>query len=107
VIDMLALMGDTVDNVPGVEGVGDKTAVQLISQYGSIEELMKRAGEIKGKRGENIRAAAGVLAVSRELVTLRHDAPFEFDLDSAAASKLKLERLLPILRELGFKPVSG
>ena len=102
VIDMLALMGDSVDNVPGVDGVGDKTAVQLVAQYGSLDELMKRAGEIKGKRGENIRAAADLLPLSRELVTLRHDAPVEFDLDAAATSKLKLDRMLPILRELGF-----
>jgi DNA polymerase-1 len=102
VIDMLALMGDNVDNVPGVAGVGDKTAAALVAEYGSIDNLLARAGEIKGKRGENIRAAASLLPLSRQLVTLRHDAPVEFDLEAAATVTFRLERLLPILRELGF-----
>lgn len=102
VIDMLALMGDTVDNVPGVPGVGEKTASLLIKEYGSIDNLLEKAGGIKGKRGENIRAAAATLPLSRTLVTLRHDVPVEFDLDSARASKFKLSNLLPILKELGF-----
>ncbi|MBX3378127.1 MAG: DNA polymerase I [Phycisphaeraceae bacterium] len=104
VIDMLALMGDTVDNVPGVEGVGEKTAAALIAQYGSLENVVAKAaaGEIKGKRGENIKAAAELLPLSKQLVTLRHDAPVAFELEDARASKLKLEKLLPILRELGF-----
>ncbi len=102
VIDMLALMGDTVDNVPGVAGIGDKTASQLIAQYGSLDNLLAHASEIKGKRGENIRAAADTLALSRRLVTLRHDAPVELDLSTAKAAQVKLDRLIPILRELGF-----
>jgi DNA polymerase-1 len=102
VIDMLALMGDTVDNVPGVDGVGPKTAALLIAQYGSLDGVMAHATEIKGKRGENIRAAAKQLPLARELVTLRRDAPIEFDLAAAAVSRIHLERLTPILRELGF-----
>jgi DNA polymerase-1 len=102
VIDMLALMGDAVDNVPGVDGVGDKTAAQLVAQYGSLDNLLAHAAEIKGKRGENIRAAASLLPLSRELVTLRHDAPVDLNLDAAATSALKLDRLIPICRELGF-----
>jgi DNA polymerase-1 len=54
VIDMLALMGDNVDNVPGVEGVGPKTAAQLIAQYGSLDNLVAHADELKGKRGEAV-----------------------------------------------------
>jgi DNA polymerase-1 len=102
VIDMLALMGDTVDNVPGVDGVGPKTAAQLVVQYGSLDGVLAHAAEIKGKRGENIRAAAAQLDLARQLVTLRKDAPIEFDLDAAAVSKIHLERLIPILKELGF-----
>src|SRR5690606_32454195 len=75
VVDMLALMGDTVDNVPGVEGVGPKTAAQLIAQHGSLEALLASADQIKGKRGEKLREAAPKLALSRELVTLRRDVP--------------------------------
>lgn len=102
VIDMLALMGDAVDNVPGVPGVGPKTAAELIAQYGSIDNLLAHADEIKGKRGENIRASKGILPLSRTLVTLRHDAPVTLDLAEADAKRLDLGRLLPILRELGF-----
>jgi len=102
VIDMLALMGDTVDNVPGVDGVGPKTAAELIAQYGSLDNLLKHAEEIKGKRGERIREAAPRLGLSRTLVTLRHDAPVEFDLARADVHAFRLANLAPILRDLGF-----
>ncbi len=105
VIDMLALMGDTVDNVPGVDGVGPKTAAQLIAEHGSLDGVIAAARGvpgIKGKRGENILAAAGKLPLSRTLVTLRHDAPVDLDLSLARTERLHLERLIPILRELGF-----
>jgi DNA polymerase-1 len=102
VIDMLALMGDTVDNVPGVPGVGPKTASQLIAQYGTLHDLLERAEEIKGKRGEAIRETAPALPLSRELVTLRHDTPVTLDLDAARTSGLDLRAILPILRDMGF-----
>lgn len=102
VIDMLTLMGDTVDNVPGVDGVGPKTAAQLIAQYGTLEALIADAANIKGKRGENIRAAIPALALSRQLVTLRTDAPADLDLDAARTQALRLGHLSPILKELGF-----
>ncbi len=102
VVDMLALMGDTVDNVPGVEGIGPKTAAALITQYGSLENLIAHADEVKGKRGEALRATIGRLPLSQQLVMLRHDAPVEFDLAAARTANLRLEKLLPILRELGF-----
>ncbi len=102
VVDTLALAGDAIDNVPGVEGVGEKTAAQLIREYGSLDRLLKRADEIKGKRGEKLRQAADVLPLSRQLVTLRTDAPLQFDLEQARADRLRLDRLLPIFKELGF-----
>jgi DNA polymerase-1 len=102
VIDMLTLMGDSVDNVPGVEGVGPKTAAELISQWGTLDNLLAHAGEIKGKRGEKLREAAPRLGLSKQLVTLRHDAPVALPLDTADVSRLRLERLMPILKELGF-----
>jgi DNA polymerase-1 len=102
VIDMLALMGDTVDNVPGVEGVGEKTAAQLLQQYGTLDNLLAHASEIKGKRGEKLRQAASLLGLSKSLVTLRHDTPIELDLDAARTDRIRLDRLIPILRELGF-----
>ncbi len=102
VIDMLTLMGDTADNVPGVEGVGPKTAAELIAQYCSLENLLAHADEIKGKRGEKLREAAPRLGLSKTLVTLRHDAPVAFSLEDASVSRLHLDRLAPILKELGF-----
>ncbi|MEM7622786.1 MAG: DNA polymerase I [Planctomycetota bacterium] len=110
VVDMLALMGDTVDNVPGVPGVGPKTAAQLIAEFGDldavvaevIEDKPKKDWKIKGKRRENIAAFADKLPLSKELVTLRTDAPVEFELDRAKLDAFELPRLGPVLKELGF-----
>ncbi|MEM1329233.1 MAG: DNA polymerase I [Planctomycetota bacterium] len=102
VIDMLALMGDTVDNVPGVEGIGPKTAAKLIAEHGTLDGLLAQADSITGKRGENIRAAADRLALSRELVTLKSDVETGFSLDECRVETLQLEALMPFLKELGF-----
>ena len=104
VIDMLALMGDTSDNVPGVDGIGPKTAAQLIAEYGTLDAIVAaaEAGQIKGKRCENILAARAHLPLSKTLVSLRHDVPIELDLDAARTDNLKLADLMPVLRELGF-----
>ena len=102
VVDMLALMGDAVDNVPGVPGVGPKTAAELIAQHGTLDALLAHAGEIKGKRGEAIRAAAPTLGLSRTLVTLKRDVPTGFRVEDAAVASLHLERWKPTLKELGF-----
>jgi len=102
IIDMLALMGDNVDNVPGVDGVGEKTAAMLVALYGSVDAVIAAAPTIKGKRGENLRAAADLVKLSRSLVALRHDAPVTMPLDAASTAKLNLPALLPILKELGF-----
>ncbi|MBL8874462.1 MAG: DNA polymerase I [Phycisphaerae bacterium] len=102
IIDYLTLMGDTVDNVPGVEGVGEKTSAALIAEHGTLDNLIAAADSIKGKRGEKIREAIPKLALSKQLVSLRHDAPVELALETAAAKAFKLDRLIPILKELGF-----
>ncbi len=104
VIDMLSLMGDNVDNVPGVEGVGPKTAAELLATYGTMEAVLAaaQAGKIKGKRGEKIAAAASILPLSRQLVTLRHDAPSQMDLSAAKTLTFNLSALGPVLKELGF-----
>ena len=73
IIDYLTLMGDNVDNVPGVPKVGPKTAVKWLSQYGSLDEIIAHADEIKGKVGENLRESLPKLPLSRELVTLKYD----------------------------------
>lgn len=96
IIDYLALIGDTVDNVPGVPKVGPKTAVKWLEQFGSLDEIMARADEIKGKVGENLRDSLGQLPLSRELVTIKCDVEM-------AQKPLELERQAPdsgALREL-------
>jgi DNA polymerase I len=110
IIDFLALMGDTSDNIPGAVGVGPKTAAQLIAEFGSLEAVVaevledkpKSEWKIKGKRRERIAEATEHLPLSRQLVTLVHDVPMEFDLSKASTGNINLEALLPILRELGF-----
>ncbi|MBL9118368.1 MAG: DNA polymerase I [Phycisphaerae bacterium] len=104
VVDMLALMGDSVDNVPGVPGIGPKTAAQLITEFGSLEELLKRVHEVKGKKGEAIAASRETLALSRSLVELKDDCPVDFRLEATAVEgkKLHVPELLDTMRELGF-----
>jgi len=110
VVDMLALMGDTSDNIPGVPGVGIKTAAQLISEFGTLDAVLEEATaekpkmdwKIKGKRRENIAASADQLGLSKKLVTLVDDVDLNFELDDASASSFDLPALLPILKELGF-----
>jgi DNA polymerase-1 len=103
VIDMLTLMGDTVDNVPGIEGVGPKTAAKLIAEHGSVDAVLAAAATIKGKLGERLRAVdRAQIDLSRQLVTLRHDVPIELPLESARTDKLDLLAMGPVLKELGF-----
>lgn len=100
--DALALMGDASDNVPGVEGVGEKIAAELIRRYGSLDRLLAQAEDVPGKRGEALRQAGTTLALSRQLVTLRDDLPVSLDLDQADTRRLALHKLPAICRELGF-----
>jgi len=102
VVDMLSLMGDTVDNIPGVEGVGQKTAAKLIAEWRTLEDLLAHAEEIKGKRGEKLREAVERLPISKELVTLKRDIETGFELRAGEAAQFRLERLDAIFQELGF-----
>ncbi len=77
IVDYLALVGDTVDNVPGVPKVGPKTASKWLAQYGTLENLVAHAGEIRGKVGENLRASLEQIPLSKALVTIRRDLPLE------------------------------
>ncbi len=104
VIEVQALAGDSVDNVPGVPGIGVKTAALLINEYGDLDTLLDRAGEIKQpKRRQNLIEFADLARVSRELVTLKDDVPVERALDSFAVREPDPETLLPFLRDQGFK----
>jgi DNA polymerase-1 len=102
VIDYLALIGDTVDNVKGVEGIGPKTAVELIQQFGSIDGIMANLDQIKGKRRENLEKATGHLPLSRTLVTLKCDATLPFSLEAAKISPPQLPQILTMFQQLGF-----
>ena len=102
-VDYLALVGDSADNVPGVRGVGEKTAQKLLSQYGSLDAILAHAGEIETRRlREALQADADRARLSRELVTLRRDVPVDADLPALTARPPDWQRLLPLLSELEF-----
>jgi len=104
VLDILTLVGDSADNVPGVPGIGPKTAAQLILQYGSVDNLLEHLDEIKGKRRENLEASRASIPLSRRLITLKDDVEVEFNLDAAKVQldKLDAEKLRATFRELNF-----
>ncbi len=103
VIDTLALMGDTSDNVPGVEGIGLKTAAKLIQEFGSIENIYANIDQIKGKRRENLEKAQKYISISQQLVTLKRDADLGFSLEQAKFKKPDLTKINPLLEQLEFK----
>ncbi len=106
-IDVLALQGDSSDNVPGVSDVGPKTAIEWIRKYGSIENLYKHADEIKGKRGENLRGSKDIAFLSRKLVTIDCNAPVEIDEKDFSLKKFDESELTRIFTELGFNRLLG
>jgi DNA polymerase-1 len=81
---MLGLMGDASDNIPGVPGVGEKTAAKLLQQYDTLENVLAHAGEVKGRLGESLRAHAEFARLSKQLATIITDAPIEADFDRLA-----------------------
>ncbi len=107
VIEVQALAGDSSDNVPGVPGIGIKTAALLINEYGSLDELLKRAGEIKqNKRRENLIEFADLARISRDLVTLRTDAPLPEPAINFGAEEPQAGALLSFLEEMEFTTFS-
>ena len=104
VIDVQALAGDSTDNVPGVPGIGVKTAAQLLNEYGDLETLLARAGEIKQpKRREALQANAELARISKKLVTLRDDVPTPAEPEAFDKKKPDPNVLLPWLEKQGFK----
>ena len=103
VVDYLALVGDASDNIPGVRGVGDKTARKLIADYGDLDSILEHAAEVKGKRArEGLIADAGNARLSRELVTIRRDVPVSFDLDDLSVNDPDNGMLAGLFSELEF-----
>ncbi len=104
VVDVQALAGDSVDNVPGVPGIGVKTAAQLITEYGSLESLLDNAESIKQpKRREALIENAALARLSKRLVTLAQDAPVPVGFSAMEAQDYKTDKLYDFLREQGFK----
>ncbi|WP_081455919.1 DNA polymerase I [Pseudogulbenkiania ferrooxidans] len=100
IIDYLTLIGDKVDNVPGVDKCGPKTAVKWLEQYGSLEAVMANAAAISGKVGDNLRAALDWLPKGRELITIKCDVPLDAELPQGMETLLHRERDKPKLIEL-------
>ena len=103
VTDMLGLMGDSVDNIPGIPGIGEKTAQKLIADFGSVENLIARADELKGKLKENVVNFAQQGLLSKQLATIHLDVPVPFDEEHLRHTEYDKPRLAALLDELEFR----
>jgi len=102
-VEIQTLSGDSTDNIPGVSGIGPKTAAKLIAKYGTAEAVVAHADELTPKQKENVLTFAPQLGTTRALVTLRSDVPMEFDLWQCRLSGFRPRELVPIFEELGFE----
>lgn len=105
VIDILGLWGDAVDNIPGIPGIGEKTAKSLIKQYGSVENIIANSHELKGKQRENVEMYAQQGIVSKKLATIILDVPVEFDEKALELEEPSRELLEPLFAELEFRTI--
>ena len=103
VIDYLGMMGDSVDNIPGIPGVGDKTAKKFIKDYGSIEGLYENTHELKGKLKEKVEENHNLAMLSKKLATIITDVPIAYELENLKISKPSSEQIISIFDELEFK----
>jgi DNA polymerase-1 len=103
IVDYLALVGDAVDNIPGVDKVGPKTAAKWLAQYGSLEDVLAHADEIPGVAGENLRKVRDWLPKARELVTVKRDVALPFKVTDLAPRERDRERLRALFERFGFK----
>ncbi|MDD6778090.1 MAG: DNA polymerase I [Bacteroidales bacterium] len=106
VIDILALMGDKVDNIPGCPGVGEKTAIKLLKQYHSVENLIDHAAEIKGAMGKKVAENAGQIRFSKFLATIATDVPVELDVAAMERKPIDNDRLMAVLDKLEFRSLT-
>ena len=102
VIDLLGLMGDSSDNIPGCKGVGEKTAVQLLQQFGSIENLLANTDQLKGALQRKVQEQVEDIRFSYFLATIKTDVPITFDAQALLSQEKDWERLAPLYRELEF-----
>ena len=103
IIDLLGLMGDASDNIPGCPGVGEKTAIKLLDEFGSIENLLKNTDKLKGALKSKVESNVENISLSRYLATIRLDVPFDFKEDELVVKLPNLEKLVPIFQKLEFK----
>ena len=103
VIDFLGMMGDAVDNIPGLPGVGEKTAKKLLAEYGNMETLLDNAHEVKGKLGEKIQANKEQGMLSKKLATILLDAPVDVDEKALEVKKFDAEKVQALFEELEFR----
>ena len=103
VVDMLGLMGDAVDNIPGIPGVGEKTAAKLLQSYGNLENVLEHAHEIKGALGEKVRAGKDLAIMSKKLATIITNSPIQFHEEEFKLKEWNNEALQQIFAELEFK----
>jgi len=102
VIDILGLAGDSSDNIPGVPGIGEKTAIKLVQQFGSLDALLERASEVPGKTGERLREFADQARLSRTLATIIKDVPYDLQPHQLLAQESDTERLNELFKRYGF-----
>lgn len=102
VIDILGLAGDSSDNIPGVPGIGEKTAIKLIQEFGSLDSLLERAAEVPGKTGEKLREFSDQARLSRTLATIVRNVPYELQPEQLAAKEPDTSRLNELFKEYGF-----
>ena len=102
VIDLLGLMGDSSDNIPGCKGVGEKTAVQLLQQFGSIENLLANTDQLKGALQRKVQEQVEDIRFSYFLATIKTDVPIEFDEQALVCQEKDWDKLAPLYRELEF-----
>ncbi len=105
--DLKGLMGDSSDNIPGIPGVGEKTALKLLAEYQTIDNVLAHAGEIKGKLGEKIAANTQLAELSYWLGTIRTDAPLTMRLSDCAYVPAAMQEALPMLYDLELKAIAG
>ena len=107
VIDLLGLMGDSSDNYQGCPGVGEKTAVKLIQEFGSIEGLLSRSSEVKGKLREKVEQSADQIKLSKTLATIRTDVPVNVTMDEMRITEGEEKKVREIFEELEFKTLAN
>ena len=103
VIDMLGLMGDAVDNIPGIAGIGEKTAAKLLKTYGTLENVLEHADELKGALGEKVRNGKEAAVISKKLATIITNVPIDFHEEDFALKEWNTEALTEVFQELEFR----